>query len=78
MRSAAAWASSKMRVYIYRHITIFNITARPYGWLARLTWNSNINIILRHAQKPVQGQCFGFYQTTTLNPKALNPKTPKP
>ena len=40
------------------------ITARPYGLPARLEWSSNI--ILRHAQKPAQGQ-FGIYQTT--NPK---------
>jgi len=40
---------------------------------ARLEWCSNI--ILRHAQKPAQGQCFGIYQTT--NPKTLNPKTLK-
>ena len=39
--------------------------ARPYGLPARLEWSSNI--ILRHAQKPAQGQCFGIYQTT--NPK---------
>ena len=41
-----------------------NNTARPYGLPARLEWSSNI--ILRHAQKPAQGQ-VGIYQTT--NPK---------
>ena len=29
------------------------------------------NIILRHAQKPAQGQCFGIYQTTNLKPSML-------
>ena len=29
-------------------------------------------MILRHAQKPAQGQCFGIYQTT--NPKPSNPE----
>ena len=42
-----------------------NVTARPYGLPERLEWSSNI--ILRHAQKYAQGQCFGIYQTT--NPK---------
>ena len=49
-------------------------TARPYGLPARLEWSSNI--ILWHAQKPAQGQCFGIFQTT--NPKPQNPKTLKP
>ena len=40
-------------------------TARPYGLPAMLEWSSNI--ILRRAQKPALGQCFGIYQTT--NPK---------
>ena len=51
-----------------------NITTRPYGLPARLEWSSNI--ILRHAQKPAQGRCFGNYQTT--NPKPWNPKLQNP
>ena len=50
------------------------VTARPYGMPAMLEWSSNI--ILRHAQKPAQGQCFGIYQTT--NPKPSNPKPKNP
>ena len=48
-----------------KHEMLPNVTARPYGLPERLEWSSNI--ILRHAQKYAQGQCFGIYQTT--NPK---------
>ena len=42
-----------------------NVSARPYGLRGRLERCSII--VLRHAQIPAQGQCFGISQTT--NPK---------
>ena len=41
----------------------------PYGLPAGLEGCSNM--ILRHAQRPAQGQCFGISQTT--NRKTVNP-----
>ena len=43
-----------------------NYTETPYGLPARLEWSSNI--ILRHVQKPAQGQFFSIYQTTIPKP----------
>ena len=53
---------------LFPRIWIHGLTARPYGLPARL--EGSLTIILAHAQKPLQGQCFG---PITLNPKTLKP-----
>ena len=73
--SKTLWFAQKVRT-VFKHMVVNSglIVVNDYitGW-----WFQTL-IILRHAQLPPQGQCFGISQTNNPEPQMLNHKTLNP